>query len=279
MMSGFCDECGTSFLRPTSKWCSECGTPRHEDLMETELPLEVMENGGGPNGSGQDEALELPIWALPNHPTLTLQSRVYGKRPAGLPKEISWGKKFLKEHYCYRKQYKKVLWNQRVLREWFRDSNDAFVDEFVRSDSLRWNFEFIKRLDKYVKKRRRRAAAAEEDNIVDIKFPTDGVTIHWKTTDILRYLSEYKKYRRSSKSTSKRQCNRVPAIESNEEDLVVSNANDIVDPTVMEVPRAEEIPEATQVPTAILPTDITLSTQKNRRSSNRRKKVPSWLQE
>ena len=245
MMSGFCDECGTSFLRPTSKWCHECGTPRHEELMEIANPLEVMGNGGGPSGSGEDEALDLPLWALPNHATVTLQSRVYGKRLAGLPKDISWGKKFLKEHYCYRKQYKKVLWNQRVLREWFRDSNDAFVDEFVRSNSLRWNFEFIKQLHKYVRNRRRRAAAVQEDNIVDIHFPIDGVTIHWKTEDIVRYLSEYKKYRKSSKSTSKRQCNRVRVIEKNEGNLVVGNANDIVDPTVMEVPTAKEISVAT----------------------------------
>jgi hypothetical protein len=82
----------------------------------------------------------------------------------------------------------------------------------------------------------------KKDNVVDIHFPTDGMILHWKTKDILYYLFEYKKYRKSPKNISKRQYNRVLTIENNEGDLVV-----VVAPRIMEVPRAMEIPIATKV--------------------------------
>jgi hypothetical protein len=90
MMSGFCDECGTSFFRPTSKWYSECGTSKHEELMEENvMPLKVLEGGKDLNVDGEEEALKLLVWTLSNQPAVTLQRRVYGKRPSRLPKEIA----------------------------------------------------------------------------------------------------------------------------------------------------------------------------------------------
>jgi hypothetical protein len=52
----FCDECGISFLRPTLKWCSECDTSMHEQLMEENvLPLEVLGSGEDPNMDGEEQ--------------------------------------------------------------------------------------------------------------------------------------------------------------------------------------------------------------------------------
>jgi hypothetical protein len=35
-----------------------------------------------------------------------------------------------------------------------------------------------------------------EDNIVDIYFPMEGITMHWEKKDIVQYLYKYKKHKK-----------------------------------------------------------------------------------
>ena len=81
----------------------------------------------------EEEGHSLLLWELSGQPGLSLQRGIYGQRPRGLPKTILWGTRFLKEHYCYRKQYRKVLWNHRIVRSSFHTSFDPLVDEFMNS--------------------------------------------------------------------------------------------------------------------------------------------------
>jgi hypothetical protein len=53
-----------------------------------------------------ENAPDMPLWVLQDHPNVILQTRIYGKRPPGLGRGILWGKRFLKEHHCYRRQSK-----------------------------------------------------------------------------------------------------------------------------------------------------------------------------
>ena len=112
-MSGFCDDCGASFLRSTSKWCSECGTARSgEALVEVGMHVEVVKSGVDSAMEANENAPNMPFWVLQDHPNVTLQTRIYGKRSPRLGRGISWDKQFLKEHHYYWRQYKKLLRNQ-----------------------------------------------------------------------------------------------------------------------------------------------------------------------
>lgn len=212
-MAAFCDECASSFPRPTSKFCSECGTPRvgnqiaetttvvdvvrstHEDVVDVVRSTEVVNTGEEP---------DLPLYAIPQMPALTLYARVYEARPKGLPKDIAWGKRFLKQHRRYKRQYVKVKRNQRIVREWFKPGTNEFVDEFLKSSSLRWDPTFLKRVRKYCKHTRKKADDDEdEENMVcDIKFPDEGLILHWKTSDIVKHVFEIKHYRKGKKCSA-----------------------------------------------------------------------------
>jgi hypothetical protein len=218
-MSSFCDECGATFVKPTSNFCSDCGTKRCSELVQDVaiIPADVMGGNVDVDAQVEEEEQELPLWVLNDRPGLTLQKKIYGRRPAGLPKSVAWGRKFLKEHHCYKKQYKKLLWNQQIVRDWFRVGTDGFVDGFLSSSSLHWNKEYVRSLHKYVRDRCRRAKELREDNIVDLHFPTEGITVHWEMKDIVQYLYEHKKYRKSPKSVQRRN---LPAIEGTQNDPV-----------------------------------------------------------
>jgi hypothetical protein len=217
-MSGFCDECGASFLRSTSKWCNECGTAR-STLAEVGMHVEVVRSGVDTTMEADESALDMPLWVLQDHPNVTLQTRIYGKRPPGLGRSILWGKRFLKEHHCYRRQYKKLLRNQRILHKWFQPGIDAFVDDFLTFDSLCWKKEYLKELCKYVQARRKRTEEKEEDNITDINFLIEGLSVHWKTSEI------HKKYKKNPKSIPKQLCTKG-AIDNSEEILAIGSSEE-----------------------------------------------------
>lgn len=207
-MASFCDECGASFPRSTSKWCSECGTPRsgnqiHENqIHENTDVVDVMRSD---EVAVAGEQSDLPLYAVPQIPALSLYARVYEARPKGLPGDIAWGKRFLKEHRRYSKQYQKVKRNQRIVREWFKPGTNDFVDEFLNSPSLRWDSAFVKRVSKYCAHKRKKAEKDEDEEnmIFDIKFPDEGLKLHWKTSDIVKHLYEIKHYRKGKKCSAR----------------------------------------------------------------------------
>ena len=90
------------------------------------------------------------------------------------------------------------------MRSWFRPSSDPLVDEFLNSASLRWNKDLVKKLHAYIRERHKRAKDLNEDNVEPIRFPDEGITVHWETKEIVHYLMEHKKYRKSLKSISKK---------------------------------------------------------------------------
>ena len=186
-------------MRKDAKFCSQCGRKRRVGLVEDNAGDTTIVRAGREgvvvlriDGVQEEEGHSLPLWKLSGQLGLFLQRRIYGKRPQGLPKTILWGTRFLKEHYCYRKQYRKVLWNHRIVRSWFRTSSDPLVDEFLNSASLCWNKDLVKKLHAYICERCRRAKDLNEDNVESIRFPDDGITMHWETKEIVHYLMEHK---------------------------------------------------------------------------------------
>jgi hypothetical protein len=67
---------------------------------------------------------------------MSLLMKVYIKRPLELPKEVALGIWILKEHYCYRRQYKKIHCRTNGFYMWFCDCTDAFVDEFMKFNTF-----------------------------------------------------------------------------------------------------------------------------------------------
>lgn len=183
------------------KWCSECGTSRagnqiHKatdvvdivrsnevdvvdvvrsnevDVVDVVRSNEVVVAGEQP---------DLPLYAVPQMPTLSLYARVYEPRLKGLPRDIAWGKRFLKEHHCYNKQYQKVKLNPRIVHEWFKPVTNEFVDEFLNNSSLlRWNLAFVKRISKCCAHKRKKNKKDEDEKnmIFDIKLPNEGLKLH-----------------------------------------------------------------------------------------------------
>ena len=140
-------------MREDAKFCSQCGRERRVGLVEDSAGDTAIVRAGREgtvvlrvDGVQEGKGHSLPLWELSSQPGLSLQRRIYGQRPRGLPKTILWGTRFLKEHYCYRKKYRKVLWNHRIVRSWFRTSSDPLVDEFLNSASLCWNKDLVKKL-------------------------------------------------------------------------------------------------------------------------------------
>ena len=96
--------------------------------------------------------------------------------------------------------------------------------------------------------RQKRAEEKEEDNIIDINFPIEGLSVHWKTSEIVHYLSEHKKYKKSPKSISKQlltkgaidNIHEILAIGSSEEAPTLKDAittsSDIGAPSMAEAP-------------------------------------------
>jgi hypothetical protein len=82
------------------------------------------------------EALDMSLWTLQDHPSVTILKRLFEKRFVGFRKGFAWGKQFLKEHHCYWRQHKKLLKNQCILHERFWHGTDAFVDKFLTFDPL-----------------------------------------------------------------------------------------------------------------------------------------------
>ena len=62
----------------------------------------------------------------------------------------------------------------------------------------------MKKLHTYICERSRRAKDLNEDNVEPILFLDEGITVHWETKEIVHYLMEHKKYRKSLKSISKK---------------------------------------------------------------------------
>ena len=56
----------------------------------------------------------------------------------------------------------------------------------------------------YIRERRKRAKDLNEDNVELVRFPDEGIIVHWETKEIVHYLMEHKKYRKSPKSISKK---------------------------------------------------------------------------
>ena len=50
----------------------------------------------------------------------------------------------------------------------------------------------MKKLHVYNCERWKKAKDLNEDNVESIKFPNEGITLHWKTKEIVHYLMEYK---------------------------------------------------------------------------------------
>ena len=198
-------------MREDAKFCSQCGRKRRVGSMEDSAGDTVIVRVGREgivvlrvDSVQEGKGHLLPLWELSGQPGLSLQKSIYGQRPLGFPKTILWSTRFLKEHYCYRKQYRKVLWNHRIVRSWFRSSVNPLVDEFFNSASLRWNKDLVKKLHAYIRERHRRAKDLNEDNVEPIRFLDEGITVHWETKEIVHYLMEHKKYRKSPKSISKK---------------------------------------------------------------------------
>jgi hypothetical protein len=150
------------------------------------------------NTSEQDVAV--PLWSIPEYTgtnPITLYDRVYGIKPHGVGKNVFWGKTFLKSHIEYRRQHKKMHKNYCIVREWFLPGTNDFVDQVLQSSSLRWNKVLRKELTKYCEEKRK--SGKKKDSIKTLDFPREGISLRWKTSDIVRHVFTIKKYRKSSK--------------------------------------------------------------------------------
>jgi len=189
MTGGFCDNCGEAFPKATSNFCFNCGSKRVSEIVQ------VVEA----NASVEQETT-VRLWAMPEYEgtnSITLYDRVYGIKPQGVGVDVLWGKQFLKSHRQYWRQHKKLKKNYRLVREWFLPGTNEFVDQFLNSSSLRWNKSYLKKLTDYCNEKRK--SSPKEDLIELLVFPEEGLSLRWKTKDIVRHLSTIKKYRRSSK--------------------------------------------------------------------------------
>ena len=53
------------------------------------MHVEVVRNGVDTTMDVDENAPDMPLWVLRDHPNVTLQTRIYGKRPLGLGRGIS----------------------------------------------------------------------------------------------------------------------------------------------------------------------------------------------
>ena len=96
----------------TSKFCSNCGKKRVFGNVEVAPaePIVVREN------TTVEEETRDSLWIVPEYSgNLTLYDRVYGIKPQGIGKDVLWGKSFLKSVREYKRQYKKMQRNYRIV--------------------------------------------------------------------------------------------------------------------------------------------------------------------
>jgi len=95
-----------------------------------------------------------------------------------------------------------------------------FVDEFLKSSSIRWNQQFTKSLCRYC--REMLSSTDIDETILDINFPEDGLKLSWRGSDILKYAFEIKHYQKSSKNNQRVQG--LAREEANNETLTIVSA-------------------------------------------------------
>ena len=241
-MTGFCDNCGEAFFKATSKFCSACGQQRVFPTTE-DVAIESVHSDAFEELDGTEEQANLvPFWNVPGYTgtqPITLYLRVYGMKPHGVDKDVLWGKKFLKSFTQYHRQHKKLYRNYCIVREWFLPGSNDFVDKVLNTSSLRWNNLLKKEIAKYCEDKQK--SGPKKDLIKTLDFPNEGLVLRWTTSDIVRYISTIKKYRRSSKGRKSK---------SLEDPSQIASTSTEMEVFVPEVPIVtSEVPvDATKVP-------------------------------
>jgi hypothetical protein len=130
-----------------------------------------------------------------------------------------------------------------------------------------------------VQARRKRTEEKEEDNINNINFPIEGLSVHWKTSEI------HKKYRKSPKSIPK-QLRTKGVIDNSEEILAIGSSEEAPAPkdtitmsSNVGTASAAEVPAAVEVSRSMTGVGISGSPTQVYPRVQRQRQLPSRLRE
>jgi hypothetical protein len=181
-----CWSCKLKLENPSSFFCGHCGIKQvgfeagvgflEENVEEGEEPEEPID----PIQRGEHEE----VLGFPD--TLLTYVRVFHPRPRRLADGKLWEKGFLKRYHP--REHDKLNMNHGDVRHWFSDLEDPFVAEFFKHPSIRHDTSMMRRFAEFVETR--------EPELASLVFVNEGMTLHWKIDDILRYTIEIKHHRR-----------------------------------------------------------------------------------